>query len=114
MRHEDVYFNRRDAAPTTLTTGGLAAQSVNSLCKDAAFPRSSARPFRVASRRFRHALSWIMRASGSRNFRTEGRGGSIRGSYGQVGIRHRMVRVKGAARKNEGEEWQGRTRRRAP
>ena len=35
MIREDSYYNRRDAAPTSLTAGGLAAQSVNILFKDA-------------------------------------------------------------------------------
>ncbi|MBI4002772.1 MAG: hypothetical protein HY348_13445, partial [Nitrospira defluvii] len=33
--HEDFYYNRRYAATTSLTAGGLAAQSVNILFKDA-------------------------------------------------------------------------------
>ena len=55
--HEDFYCNRRYAATTSLTAGGLAAQSVNILFKYASFLHGSARPSRVASRRFRHELS---------------------------------------------------------
>jgi hypothetical protein len=51
--HEGFYCNRRHAAPTGLTAGGLATQSVNILFKYASLPRASARPSRVASRRFR-------------------------------------------------------------
>ncbi len=50
------------AVTTHLTAGGLAAQSVNILFKYASLLRDSARPSRVASRRFRHELSRIMRA----------------------------------------------------
>jgi hypothetical protein len=31
--HEDLYWNRRHAAATSLTEGGLAAQSINILCQ---------------------------------------------------------------------------------
>ena len=77
--HEDFYYNRRYVAATSLTAGGLAAQSVNILlgtdaflsgdcphlsssgtgtaADDGASPLGSARPSRVASRRFRHELS---------------------------------------------------------
>ena len=55
--HEDFYCNRRYTAMTSLTASGLAAQSVNILFQYASFPRGSARPSRVASRRFRHELS---------------------------------------------------------
>jgi hypothetical protein len=55
--HEDFYCNRRDAATTSLTAGGLVAQSVNILFKYASLLRASASPSRVASRRFRHELS---------------------------------------------------------
>jgi hypothetical protein len=55
--HEDFYCNRRHAAATSLTAGGLAARSVNILFKYASLLRASARPSRVASRRFRHELS---------------------------------------------------------
>ncbi len=55
--HEDFYCNRRYAAATSLTAGGLAAQSVNILFKYASLLRGSARPSRLASRRFRHELS---------------------------------------------------------
>ncbi|HSF66267.1 MAG TPA: hypothetical protein VLA67_02445 [Nitrospiraceae bacterium] len=54
--HEDFYCNRRYAATTSLTAGGLAARSVNILFKYASLLRGSTRPFRVASRRFRHEL----------------------------------------------------------
>ena len=52
--HEGFYCNRRYAATTGLTAGGLAVQSVNILFKYASLPRGSVRPSRVASRRFRH------------------------------------------------------------
>ena len=55
--HESFYCTRRYAATTSLTAGGLAAQSVNILFKYASFLRVSARPSRVASRRFRHEPS---------------------------------------------------------
>jgi len=45
------------AVATRLTAGGLATQSVNILFKYASLLRGSARPSRVASRRFRHELS---------------------------------------------------------
>ena len=57
--HEDFYCNRRYAATTSLTAGGLAAQSVNILFQ-VCLPPSQARLWslpRVASRRFRHELS---------------------------------------------------------
>ena len=44
--------------------GGLAARSVNILFKDASLPRGSARLSRLATARFRHEPSWIMRAVG--------------------------------------------------
>ena len=55
--HEDFYCNRRSAAATSLTAGGLAAQSVNILFKYASLLRGSTRPSRMASRQFRHELS---------------------------------------------------------
>jgi hypothetical protein len=55
--HECFYCNRRYAATTSLTAGGLAARSVNILFKDASLPRGSARPSRLASQRFRHEPS---------------------------------------------------------
>ena len=55
--HEDFYCNRWDTATTSLTVGGLATQSVNILFKYASLFRGSARPSRLASRRFRHELS---------------------------------------------------------
>jgi len=76
--HEGFYCNRRYAAATSLTAGGLAAQSLNILlgtgvllfgacprvksgtgtaAYGGASPLGSARPSRVASRRFRHELS---------------------------------------------------------
>ena len=45
------------AVATHLTAGGLVTQSVNILFKYASLLRTSARPSRVASRRFRHELS---------------------------------------------------------
>ena len=45
------------AVATGLTADGLAAQSVNILFKYASLLRGSARPSRMASRRFRHELS---------------------------------------------------------
>jgi hypothetical protein len=51
--HEGFYCNRRYAAATSLTAGGLAARSVNILFKYASLPRGSVRPSRLASRRFR-------------------------------------------------------------
>ncbi|HSF68661.1 MAG TPA: hypothetical protein VLA67_14665 [Nitrospiraceae bacterium] len=54
--HEDFYCNRRYAATTSLTAGVLAARSVNILFKYASLLRVSARPSRVASRRFPHKL----------------------------------------------------------
>ncbi len=54
------HYSRRlllHAATTSLTAGGLAAQSVNILFKYASLLRGSARPSREASRRFRHELS---------------------------------------------------------
>jgi hypothetical protein len=57
MIHEGFYCNRRHVAPTGLTAGGLATQSVNILFKYASLPRGSVRPSRVASRRFRHEPS---------------------------------------------------------
>ena len=55
--HEDFYCTCRYAAATSLTAGGLAAQSVNILLKYASLLRGSTRPSRVASRQFRHELS---------------------------------------------------------
>ena len=55
--HEDFYCNRRYAAATSLTAGGLAAQSVNILLKYASLLRCSTRQSRMASRRFRYELS---------------------------------------------------------
>ena len=55
--HEGFYCNRRHADATGLAAGGLAAQSVDILFKYASLPRGSARPSRVASRRFRHEPS---------------------------------------------------------
>ena len=57
MIYEDFYCNRRYAAATGLTADGLAAQLVNILFKYASLLRGSARPSRMASRRFRHELS---------------------------------------------------------
>ena len=54
--HEGFYCNHRYAATTSLTAGGLAAQSVNILFQ-VCLPHGSARPSRVASRRFRHEPS---------------------------------------------------------
>jgi hypothetical protein len=61
--HDGFYSNRRYAAVTSLTAvlrsqaGGLAAQSVDILFKDASLLRASARQSRMASRRFRHEPS---------------------------------------------------------
>ena len=61
--HDGFYCTRRYAATTSLAArvtrqaGGLAAQSVNSLFKAASLPRSSTRPSRMASQRFRHEPS---------------------------------------------------------
>ena len=76
--HEDFYCNHRYAATTSLTAGGFAAQSVNILMGTGALllgacprlrsgtgtaedggasPLASARPSRLACRRFRHELS---------------------------------------------------------
>jgi hypothetical protein len=57
ITHEDFYCNRRYAAATGLTAGGLAAQSVNILFKYVSLLRGSARPSRVAYQRFRHEFS---------------------------------------------------------
>ena len=55
--HEDFYCNRRYAATTNLTAGGLAAQLVNIRFTYASLLRGSAHPSRLASRRFRYELS---------------------------------------------------------
>ena len=70
--HEDFYCNRRYAATTSLTAGGLAAQSVNILSSIVCFliPRGSARPLACASRRFRHDTPLVRnagRVEGARN-----------------------------------------------
>jgi len=54
--HDGFYCNRRYAAVTSLTAGGLAARSVNILFQ-VCLPRDSARPSRLPSRRFRHEPS---------------------------------------------------------
>ena len=67
--YEGFYSNRptplRQAWPRAGRgpAGRLSARSVNILFKYASLPRGSARPSRVASRRFRHEPLWIMRAS---------------------------------------------------
>ena len=55
--HEGFYCNRRYAATTSLTASGLAAQTLNVLHEYASGPHGSARPSRLASRRFRHEPS---------------------------------------------------------
>ena len=63
MIHDSFYCNCRDAAVTSLATdmcgqaGGLAAQSVDILFKDASLPRGSTRPSRLTSQQFRHEPS---------------------------------------------------------
>jgi len=47
--HERFCFNRGFAAATSLSAGGLAARSVNTLFKDASLPHGSARPSGVAT-----------------------------------------------------------------
>ena len=55
--HEGFYCNRRYAATTSLTAGGLVARTLNVLHEYASGPHGSARPSRLASRRFRHEPS---------------------------------------------------------
>ena len=55
--HEDFDCNHRYTATTSLTVGGLAGQSVNITFQEASLLRRSARPFCMASRRFRHEAS---------------------------------------------------------
>jgi hypothetical protein len=57
ISHEDLYCNRRYAATTSLTAGGLAAQSVNILFQVCLLPSRLLAPVSRATRRFRHELS---------------------------------------------------------
>jgi hypothetical protein len=63
MIHERFYYNRRYAAATSLRAecgtqaGGLVAQSVDILFKDAFLLRVSARPSHLAFQQFRHEPS---------------------------------------------------------